>query len=184
MRNAPPGTLPVEWRNAPQLRELRLADNALGGTIPWTGANAWPGLKVLDLSRNNMGGPVPPELRALESLDLASNQFNGTLSPGFGNSTTLTWLAVQNNRLTGPLPPFTQGAALRVIDLSGNAFTGPLPPLPASATDVNLNGIAGLNGSLPAQVGLGFEGGTTPGKPCRRACCQGQGRGRASRHLE
>lgn len=171
-RRTPAGTLPVEWRHAPQLRELQLADNLLGGTIPWRGANAWPGLKVLDLSRNNMGGPVPPELATLESLTLASNKFNGTLPPGLGNSTTLHSLALQNNQLSGPLPPFAPGAAMQAIDLSGNLFTGPLPPLPVGATTVKLDGIAGLSGPLPAQVG-GPGAALVPGAPCARCLALG-----------
>ena len=68
----------------------------------------------------------------LQALELPSNALNGTLqmpvaaSTAIRNSSTLLrYLALDNNRFTGPMPPLLAGMVnLRHLSLSSNALTG------------------------------------------------------------
>ena len=86
---------------------------------------------MLLLGRNNLTGPIPPEL---------------------GNFDELWWLEVQGNNLTGPIPPELGNLAkLELLQLAGNDLTGPVP------TEIgNLGNLKSINlsdnrltGSLP-----------------------------------
>ena len=102
--NALRGPLPVAWGSLRRIQTLSLNNNQLAGPIPaaWgtlgsagptaagpatgPGASAWrnarpPGL-YLDLSCNRLSGTVPVEiarLPGLQAVNLASNQFGGSL---------------------------------------------------------------------------------------------------------
>ena len=100
----------------------------------WHGITVDDGGRVtdLDLSRNGLTGPIPPELgnlTSLESLNLGWNGFTGPIPPELGNLTHLGSLSLYSNDLTGPIPPELGNlTSLRVLNLSSNDLTGPIPP--------------------------------------------------------
>ena len=62
----------------------------------------------LHLSRNELSGPIPPELGSLtnlEALYLRGNQLSGAIPLELGNLTDLTQLSLSGNQLSGPIPP-------------------------------------------------------------------------------
>ena len=82
----------------------------------------------LDLSDNQLTGPIPAELRKLgvNSLNelqilLDNNQITGPVPPELGNLTDLEILEINDNRLTGQLPyEFTNLGILDTLYFNGN----------------------------------------------------------------
>ena len=124
----------------------------LTGTVPYTAGLALPALWAVDLTSNNLTGPVPPEFGSAAEVMLGYNRFNGTLGSTFTTSNTLRHLLMPGNQLTGAAPAIVSNATLLEYDLSGNALGGALPSLPASVMRISLDGNPGLSGTLPAQV--------------------------------
>uniref|UniRef100_A0A7S1V1Q9 L domain-like protein n=1 Tax=Grammatophora oceanica TaxID=210454 RepID=A0A7S1V1Q9_9STRA len=87
-------------------------------------------ITVLDNSRNQLGGTIPPEvglLTALQTLKLSHNEIGGTVSPSmFGPNVAA--LDLSRNQLVGSLPTQLGGASsLESIDMSYNYLSGSLP---------------------------------------------------------
>lgn len=87
--------------------------------------DTWHGVTVdndgrvtrLVLEKNELSGPVPPNIGNLSRLawiDLSWNQLSGTIPPNLGNLTNLAWLDLSRNRLSGSIPP-----SLRISDQLG-----------------------------------------------------------------
>jgi hypothetical protein len=102
---------------------------------PWVNAS-WPLLELLDLSHNQLHGPLPPQL--------------------FAAHPRLTHLWLAGNRFSGQLPQEWGSAKAQVLSLSGNALSGPAFPsewlLPGSLVSLShllLSGNRGLGGELP-----------------------------------
>jgi hypothetical protein len=89
-------------------------------------------LQHLDLSSNQLSGPIPPELGNLTylgSLNLSSNQLTGPIPPELGNLSGLTWLSLDSNQLSGPIPPELGNLSILFdLYLSSNQLSGPIPP--------------------------------------------------------
>ncbi|KAJ4823167.1 hypothetical protein Tsubulata_019218 [Turnera subulata] len=62
------------------------------------------------------------------SLEMASMQLSGTLSPSIGNLSHLRTMLLQNNELSGPIPAeIGTLSELQTLDLSGNQLGGGIP---------------------------------------------------------
>jgi Leucine-rich repeat (LRR) protein len=121
-----------------KLTTLDLGDCKLRGAIPTASLLKMKNLLGLYLSRNQMTGPLPPELATLPlvTLTIDRNQFSGTIAPAFGQLPNLTIFNVTANRFSGSLPSFA-ATKLQQLNVSINEFSGPLPAdLPPSVTDV------------------------------------------------
>ncbi|XVF49389.1 hypothetical protein PTKIN_Ptkin04bG0007700 [Pterospermum kingtungense] len=101
---------------------------------------AWSGVKCnprtaqvtsLDLSRRNLSGVVPPEIRYLTSLvnlNLSGNYFDGPLHPAIFELTQLRTLDISHNSFNSTFPPgVSKLKFLRVFNAYSNDFRGPLP---------------------------------------------------------
>eukprot|EP00268_Persea_americana_P063709 TRINITY_DN8294_c0_g1_i5.p1 TRINITY_DN8294_c0_g1~~TRINITY_DN8294_c0_g1_i5.p1 ORF type:complete len:198 (+),score=36.95 TRINITY_DN8294_c0_g1_i5:797-1390(+) len=66
------------------------------------------GLTGLDLSRNNLSGPIPHDIDELipfvSVLDLSSNGFSGEIPPNLANCLYLNVVNLTDNKLTGQIP--------------------------------------------------------------------------------
>ncbi|GJR92362.1 probable inactive receptor kinase [Tanacetum coccineum] len=62
----------------------------------------------------------------LAQLDLSSNNFSGPISPSLADLVLLESLQLQENRLTGQIPPFDQ-PSLKELNVSNNNLSGPIP---------------------------------------------------------
>ncbi|KAG6642460.1 LRR receptor-like serine/threonine-protein kinase GHR1 [Carya illinoinensis] len=107
------------------LKVLDLSYNQLSGELP--GFNFVYDLQVLKLSNNGFSGFIPNGLLkgdslVLTELDLSANNLSGLIS--MITSTTLHFLNLSSNGLTGELPVLTGSCA--VLDLSNNKFEGNL----------------------------------------------------------
>jgi len=88
-------------------------------------------LQVLWLQRNQLSGPIPPQignLTELQSLGLDTNQLSGPIPPQISNLTALTTLRLSKNELSGPIPPQIGNlTVLQVLWLYDNQLSGELP---------------------------------------------------------
>ena len=88
-------------------------------------------LESLPLARNELSGPIPPELGQLtnlESLALSWNQLSGPIPPELGRLTDLESLYLADNQLSGSIP-VELGNLTALANLSIDGGTGLcLPP--------------------------------------------------------
>mmetsp|Transcript_24942 Transcript_24942/g.45101 ORF Transcript_24942/g.45101 Transcript_24942/m.45101 type:complete len:622 (-) Transcript_24942:187-2052(-) len=87
------------------LTELRL-DNNNFESFP-SSLNDWTALKHLDISSNDIKGPISENLTLasqLVFLDFADNEITGTISRAFGTMSSLETFYMHTNFLDGPMP--------------------------------------------------------------------------------
>ncbi|KAL4431180.1 hypothetical protein ABPG75_006436 [Micractinium tetrahymenae] len=137
--------LPQKWFDSPALDErrplnfFRISFNRLEGGFP-TALATYPDLYALVLNNNKLSGPLPDpqpgEFPSLRALNLAENEFNGTLGEGWEGTGIFqlpplgplpdSWNAMNlsTNQLTGAVPGFIANQAYPVnVILDGNDFS-------------------------------------------------------------
>ena len=108
-----------------------LPNNNLTGPLPQE-LFAMEVLRVLNLSGNNISGGLPETitgLRALQQLYLQDNQINSKIPTAFGNLTLLTALDLGRNKFYGTLPA-TLGNLTNlesILGAAGNDLVGLIP---------------------------------------------------------
>lgn len=106
----------------------------LSGKIPdavW----AMPSLKTLDVSNQNLEGPINPVIfrPTMEHVVLSGNNMGGTIPEEVGQATNLKYLRIERCDLTGEIPKSVSNLTnLEYVDLSGNSLTGIIPSFNAS----------------------------------------------------
>ena len=136
---------------------LELSDNNLAGPIP-PDVGSLSDLKLLDLSKNQLRGTIPSELGNLSELkwlSLESNQLTGSIPAELANLSSLVQLYLAGNDLSGEIPPGLGKLGLIALDLSDNELSGPIPEELGSFTVLMVLDLAGnqLIGSIPAGLG-------------------------------
>ncbi|XP_066395290.1 protein STRUBBELIG-RECEPTOR FAMILY 7-like isoform X2 [Miscanthus floridulus] len=112
---------------------INLSGMRLNGTLGYN-MNQLTALVQLDMSNNNLGGSdipynLPPNL---QNLNLAVNNFTGTVPYSISQMVALRNLNVENNQFTGWVPDKLKG--INNLQTSGNSFNnGPAPPPPPSS---------------------------------------------------
>ncbi|WOH05815.1 hypothetical protein DCAR_0625236 [Daucus carota subsp. sativus] len=119
------GNLPVPPPNT--IRYI-VSNNSLTGDIPPLICSGMS-LKVLDLSYNNMSGPIPPCLsNSLASLSLQSNKFSGTIPQLYSEDCDLEEIDLSQNQLKGEVPrSLISCKMLQILDLSDNQIEQTFP---------------------------------------------------------
>ena len=124
------------------------------GIIP---ADSWP--MGLDLSNNNLSGPLPAEigsLSALEQLKLELNPITGTLPPELGNLSQLRELGLNFNSFSGEIPAEIGNLSrLQKLWLAFNSLSGRIPAELGNLSQLRELGLLRnqLSGEIPAELG-------------------------------
>ncbi|MCE0481616.1 hypothetical protein HAX54_039491 [Datura stramonium] len=111
------------------LRNLDLSFNSLSGTIPQDLLSPL-NLQFVDLTSNKLEGPVPANMSVnLIRLRLGQNALNGSFpSASFASLQSLTYLELDNNQLTGPIPSeLGKCQNLALLNLAQNKLNGAIP---------------------------------------------------------
>lgn len=118
-------------------------------------------LDVLDLHSNMLQGDIPVPPRRVYILDYSNNYFKSAIPVGFGNVLRSTlYFSISNSRVVGVIPQsITRNAtSLRFLDLSRNALTGPIDPLIGNMKDLGSLDLSVnmLTGNIPGQLETGL----------------------------
>nr|XP_043633343.1 receptor-like protein EIX2 [Erigeron canadensis] len=103
-----------------------LSSNNLVGPIP-SELTALRELKSLNLSRNQLTGMIPEkigDMKSLETLDLSLNKLSGKLPLSLSSLTFLVSFNVSWNQLTGRIPSSTQLQSFNESSFFGNKLCG------------------------------------------------------------
>lgn len=139
------------------LDNLDLSFNQLNGSLP---DDLLSQLKLVsvDLSSNQLGGWIPPQRISptLVRLRLGSNKLIGTVpSAAFESLQNLTYLEMDNNRLTGHIPrELALCGSLTLLNLAMNDFRGILPPAFGNLTELQVLRLQQnkLTGEIPDDI--------------------------------
>ena len=159
LSNAPLGDwYGITTNYAGEVTGIQLTRNNLRGPIPAELCQLLA-LERLELPWNELTGNIPPELGLLTDLYflwLASNELTGNIPPELGQLTNLNLLWLGGNRLTGEIPSeFRHLTSLRSLDIGGNELTGVIPPELGQLTSLTRIYLLNnkLTGILPPELG-------------------------------
>ncbi|KAK2380337.1 receptor protein EIX2 [Trifolium repens] len=113
-------------RNLKLVSNMDLSNNNLSGPIP-KGITHLTALQGLNLSHNHLSGEIPTtigDMKLLESLDLSHDRLSCSIPSTMSSLTFLSHLNLSYNNLSGPIPQGNQFLTLN-IDLfiyAGNKF--------------------------------------------------------------
>ncbi|XP_034924105.1 probably inactive leucine-rich repeat receptor-like protein kinase At5g48380 [Populus alba] len=121
---------------------LALSNMGLKGQFP-PGIENCTSLIGLDLSRNELQGPIPSDiykrLPYITYLDLSYNSFSGEIPSSIANLSLLNVLKLDHNQLKGNIPPqIGLLPRLRNFSVADNLLSGPVPEF------VNANSTCGV----------------------------------------
>ncbi|KAL3643406.1 hypothetical protein CASFOL_014221 [Castilleja foliolosa] len=123
---------PPSWKgivcvNA-NITEISLSGMNLSGGVN-EDLGSFASIMNMDLSNNQIGGPIPTNLPiTLKNFDLSNNHFGGRIPDTLSTLGQLEKLYLKNNLLAGPIPDaFMSFTLLTTLDLSGNSLTNELP---------------------------------------------------------
>ncbi|KAK4366639.1 hypothetical protein RND71_014519 [Anisodus tanguticus] len=142
---------------------VNVSNNALSGQIPEDIGAICGSLKLLDGSKNQIGGTIPPSigsLVSLVSLNLSWNHLRGRIPSSLGQIKDLNYLSLAGNYLVGSIPSsFGQLHSLEALELSSNSLSGEIPN-----NLVNLRNLTALllnNNNLSGKIPSGLANVTT-----------------------
>ena len=142
----------VELRGSPvRVRTVRLPRRLLAGSIPE--------LEELHLDRNQLTGPIPPDLGRLTNLqvlNLAGNELTEGIPPELGRLTNLQALDLAGNELVGEIPAELGNLRnLMLLQARGNHLSGEIPSELGKLTNLRGLGLTlnQLSGEIPASLG-------------------------------
>ncbi|WJX49204.1 hypothetical protein P8452_35668 [Trifolium repens] len=129
-RNNLHGSIPNSLCQASNLHLLDLSFNNFSGSIPSCLKTMTKNLKVLNLRRNSLQGPIPDNFSAscaLQTLNLHGNLLHGPVPKSLSHCSKLEVLDIGTNQIVGQFPCFLQNIpTLKVLVLRNNKFHGTL----------------------------------------------------------
>ena len=153
--DSPPSVL----HSSPRVRGVSLRKLGLRGPFPIS-ATRLTGIRVLDLSDNQMTGAIPAELGQLTELRVLNlhhserTYLDGTIPPELGNLTNLRELSL-SGQFTGPIPQeLGRLANLETLTLYG-LFDSPIPSELGNLSALKTLNLINckLTGPIPLELG-------------------------------
>jgi Leucine-rich repeat (LRR) protein len=123
------GELPSDVCKGGNLQMFDVQNNMFTGPIP-TSLETCRSLEILDLNSNNMTGDISSfgPYPQLGKVNLHRNNFFGHLSKTWASNINLTVLAMEENMITGSLPPeLSNLEKLEILTVHANNLTGSIP---------------------------------------------------------
>ncbi|KAK9749464.1 hypothetical protein RND81_02G127700 [Saponaria officinalis] len=127
------GSIPITLRNLTALEYIGLEHNSFTGRVP-NYFGLFRNLTILLLSENNLVGDINfisalTNCSRLRNLQLGTNHISGMLPESVANlSTSLKWLFIDNNPITGTIPAgITNLVNLVHLNMSHCKLSGALP---------------------------------------------------------
>ncbi|OAY65609.1 LRR receptor-like serine/threonine-protein kinase GSO1 [Ananas comosus] len=146
------------------LQNLNFSQNYVA-TIPdsfFSNCTGLSGLKSLDLSSNELTGPVRnfSSFASLETLDLSHNYLGGTVETQLSSLSKLKSLNLSSNFLMGTIPKLVidgrKVAAFEELVLSENQFNGTIPREIVEYENLTMLDLSvnSLSGTIPEKIGM------------------------------
>lgn len=123
--------------------DINLSHNQLSGPLPQVSAS----VANLDFSYNQFTGTIPASYRQHKYLALSNNRLNGSLNDLLTPPSSIIKLEIGYNLFEGTFPDMSQLSELSHLSIAGNNFSGTLPGLSLSARylDASENSFVGEN---------------------------------------
>ncbi|XP_057836573.2 receptor-like protein EIX2 [Cryptomeria japonica] len=137
------------------LEELKITDSNLVGEIP-----SWlqdMRLRSINLTRNHLQGYLflnSSAWKAIEVVDMSNNALSGQIPPIWPSH--IQWLLLNDNWLTGNIPPSIQvNSLLQVLNLANNHLNGKIPSSIANFSSLQILNLGNnnLGGMIPSEFG-------------------------------
>ncbi|CAA0371791.1 unnamed protein product [Arabidopsis thaliana] len=149
----------VVCNNISRVVSLDLSGKNMSGQILTAATFRLPFLQTINLSNNNLSGPIPHDIfttssPSLRYLNLSNNNFSGSIPRGF--LPNLYTLDLSNNMFTGEIyNDIGFFSNLRVLDLGGNVLTGHVPGYLGNLSRLEFLTLASnqLTGGVPVELG-------------------------------
>ncbi|XP_018673490.2 receptor-like protein EIX1 [Musa acuminata AAA Group] len=143
---------PVWIQTQTNLKYLSLSEVGLSGNLPTWFSDFSKGLWHLNLSSNNLNGPLPSVANVI--IDLSNNSFVGPIPLSFANASYVQILSLSHNNINGSFSPLSCNLNyLKILDLSDNNLSGEIPTchksFPTSLQSLHLNH-NNLSGRFPS----------------------------------
>ncbi|CDP06295.1 unnamed protein product [Coffea canephora] len=138
--------------NENKVLNIRLSDMGQKGQFPGGQENC-TSLVDLDLSNNQLSGPIPSDigqvLKFITTLDLSNNQFSGLIPSSIASCKYISVLKLDDNSLRGPIPQeLGMLKRITIFTVANNMLTGPVPNfIKATPPEVRYENNLGLCGA-------------------------------------
>ncbi|XP_026417523.1 LRR receptor-like serine/threonine-protein kinase GSO1 [Papaver somniferum] len=140
-----------------------LSENQFTGRISVQHAERLSNSRYASLSGNQLSGSIPPLCSnkfaqtglSLQTLDLSNNSLTGSIPSSFGNCSSLVFLHLGMNNLTGEVPYELQHTRIKYLLLHNNLLEGTFPNFirKLETLEVLTLGNNNFQGSIPTFVG-------------------------------
>ncbi|KAF3434374.1 hypothetical protein FNV43_RR25477 [Rhamnella rubrinervis] len=110
---------------------LNIRSNFLTGFNQQSTVLPWKNLGRFDVSYNMLQGPLPIPPPSIQDFDVTDNKLNGEVSHLFCNMSSLYYIRLSNNNLSGMVPHClgNSSTSLLMLSLGNNSFHGVIPQL-------------------------------------------------------